>query len=295
MGQQHGLRLPKVARIIELLEEKAQNDLDLTSRKSDAEKLEHLTPLDPRTILKILARRRVQAASLEEVATVLNVAAEEITEELDGNPTLSRASQIHVFENWKESAGLIAKARSSIVVIDSILFLDLEWITDLVTQAAHAADLDVSIYMASPSKVFGAQRFREMEEVEDSSTAIPLFQDEVPGKEIEGYESVFDKVVSRIDQKLGKRVHTHKIFEYLCMPSIRIIAIDSARFVFGFFPLFDRNPNFPCFFLDKESATGRDAALLEKLANQIRNTETVSILRRPSKDINRKSSRKSEG
>jgi transcriptional regulator with XRE-family HTH domain len=259
--------------------------------KSDVEKLERLTGLDPRTAVKILAGKRVQAAKLEEVANELNVPLEEI-EESASNPTLSSASQMQVFENWKESAKLIAAARNSIVVIDSILFLDVEWITDLIAQAAHATDLEVSIYMASPSKAFGAQRFREMEEMEDSSNAIAIFQDEVSVKELKGYESLFDKVESRIRQQLGRRLKTLKVFEYLCMPSIRIIAIDSARFVFGFFPLFDRNPNFPCFFLDEESATDRDAALLEKLANQIRNTETVSIDRSRLKNINQKTIRK---
>jgi transcriptional regulator with XRE-family HTH domain len=291
MGERKGLVWPNVARIIELLKEKAQDDADFASVKSDVEKLERLTGLDPRTAVKILAGKRVQAAKLEEVANELNVPLEEI-EESASNPTLSSASQMQVFENWKESAKLIAAARNSIVVIDSILFLDVEWITDLIAQAAHATDLEVSIYMASPSKAFGAQRFREMEEMEDSSNAIAIFQDEVSVKELKGYESLFDKVESRIRQQLGRRLKTLKVFEYLCMPSIRIIAIDSARFVFGFFPLFDRNPNFPCFFLDEESATDRDAALLEKLANQIRNTETVSIDRSRLKNINQKTIRK---
>jgi signal recognition particle subunit SEC65 len=297
MGQRKGLLLPKVARITELLREKAQNDVNLASVKNDAKKLECLTALDFRTIVKILAGQQVQAAKLEEVAEALSVSVEEIAEESTSNPTESSASQIHVFENWKESAELIATARSSIVVIDSIVFLDLEWITDLIAQAAaHArnADLDVSIYMASPSKAFGAQRFREMGEMENNRTAIQFFQDEVSGKEQKGYESLFEKVESRIRQQLGKCLKKFKVFEYLCMPSIRIIAIDGARFVFGFFPLFDRNPDFPCFFLDKESATKTDAVLLERLANQIRNTRMVSILRDPSKDINLKAIGKRE-
>jgi len=55
MGERKGLVWPNVARIIELLKEKAQDDADFASVKSDVEKLERLTGLDLRTAVKILA------------------------------------------------------------------------------------------------------------------------------------------------------------------------------------------------------------------------------------------------
>lgn len=203
MGQRKGLCLPNAVRIIDLLKEKERDDKNLASMKNRSKQLEWLTALDIRTIVKILAAQPVQAAKLEEVAVKLGVPFEEIAEESTSNPN-SNANHIHLYESWKSSpvAALIAGARSSIEVVDSILFLDLEQITDLIAQAAHAnAHLEISIYMASPDNVFGAQRSREMRTAKDRSILIPVFQHDISAEK-EKYKSLFGEVESHINQQL---------------------------------------------------------------------------------------------
>ncbi len=223
----------------------------------------------------------MQLRNLSKIATALKVGLGEIA------PRQNSARGVQVLDRWGHEYGLIAQARVSVLVIDSY-FSEYGRLGSALRARSRTQrePLDVEIFMASPDYDFGAQRFREM-------TSMPVFRstkggpqplsDQLTDKQREDYEFHFHYLeqgaMAAAQPYAGSNEHpgSVKIYEYRCMPGLRIVVIDNFHFIFGWFPLFAQNPAHTCFYLRDENLEGADAALLDDINMQIKNVKEASV------------------
>jgi transcriptional regulator with XRE-family HTH domain len=232
------------------------------------------------TVKKAERGERKQVGSLLKIASALGVTFRTILLDPDQVPVVAvDTSKIRVFSTWAEVDRFIASAKKSIVIIDSF-FSEFARLGLLVQQAVRdeGKDLKIRIYMASPEKDFGAQRKKEMGQLADRRNSYKeLLAAELSDDERDSYEDRFHDYEAGIREHLGKYPGVAiEVFEYPCMPSIRIIVVDGKHFVFGWFPLLAQNPTQACFYLEDAGLSGADVDLRDNLSRQIKNVEMIS-------------------
>lgn len=192
-----------------------------------------------------------------------------------------RGSKIVALGEWDDAVPVVTRAKKSIVILDTFFseFPDFEkWLRNAIKYGA--ASLEVSFYIASKMKPFGAQRIKEMEAASDDdeykarlwkpTDPSVLYQDK--------HNSKFNDTVSGIRdylKPLRERVHLI-IYEYPIMPAVRIMIVDGVHIFFGWFPLKTHNPGFVCCYLCNEGLAGAELKLAEALCDQLNIIKDVS-------------------
>jgi hypothetical protein len=268
MGPKKGLVSPRVSVILECLK----------ARGWDPENLATHARLDVRTIVKVLAGKRVQYAKLEVIAEVFNRPVGDFIEEFSDNLRLPTNTSIRVYSNWDESWPTIESAQEEVVIIDSFVseFIHLG---TAISKSAHMRTraLRVSVYMASPNKTFGVQRVREKDLPKNAGDVdlYPLLDRQINKKEEDDYAANFRTFAVGILQHVGRDADV-SVFEYVCMPSLRIIAVDHIHFYFGWFPIADQNPHHICLYLHDARLNETDAMLRDNLKSHIDRVKRLS-------------------
>ena len=156
----------------------------------------------------------------------------------------------------------------SIDIIDSY-YDEAPWLASRVAKALRngAPTLNVNVYMLDPACTFGAQRLLERERCE--VRAQKMFEDAKAE-----YDATFQQCCKDLRAKFrqtrditGSQVIL-KIYKYPTMPGMRMIAVDDAHFVVGWFPLNDTNPNYPCFMVSASSSAPADLKLVKRIRQQ---------------------------
>lgn len=199
------------------------------------------------------------------------------------NAYLSRSSAIRVFPRWSDADIAVINARSAVTIIDSYYdeHTRLEWLLG----AMRNHDCVVSIYMATPDMDFGTQRRKEWDILEDDdySEVRRKLATIISDRERADYEHDFHKVCDDI-MRCAKKEHIKRkgikceLFEYPVMLSLRFIVIDGTDIIWGFYPLFDTNPNYPCLCLSwADDLNEADKSLFNKLSLQVKHIKEISV------------------
>lgn len=224
----------------------------------------------PETVHHQGAKRELQQMNSTSIEAQLDI--------FDSN--VRTPSAIKVFPTWGEADIAVINAQSTVTIIDSYYdeHFRLEWLLG----AMRNRDCVVSIYMATPGMDFGAQRQREWETVESENYAEVLrkLNTIVSDKERSKYESDFEKICDDIMRCAKKKNIKCELSEYPVMLSLRFIVVDDKEIIWGWFPLFDSNPNYPCLYLLwEESLSETDKNLFNKLKSQIEHVKSISVSR----------------
>jgi transcriptional regulator with XRE-family HTH domain len=217
----------------------------------------------------------LQLRNLAKIADALGVRPEIISPRLPGNK-----SSVRVLDRWGKEYDLTTQAEKSVLILDSY-FSEYGRLGSALRARSRTRQepLSIEIYMASPDYDFGAQRYREM-------TALPILKsaegshkllfDQLTDRQRDEYESHFHYLEEGTKAAARPYAAGVRIYEYRCMPGLRVAAIDDLHFVFGWFPLFAQNPAHTCFYLRDENLEGADAALLDEIRMQIENVKAAS-------------------
>jgi transcriptional regulator with XRE-family HTH domain len=258
MSQPKGLRIPNGKRILELRNEK----------RWSVEKLAEVAEIDARSVEGAERGERKQHNVLYAIAKTLEVSLSEIViDEMPDDQSWPSHSRIQVHKGWEQSWSAIEQAQEEILIIDSFFSEFAHLGMALGKNAAQRKkSLSLSMYMASPQKDFGAQRVREKDLPNDDKTDLfALLIAQTTKRERKDYETTFHTFEIGIKQHVGRHNVIVDVFEYICMPSLRIIVVDQIQFFFGWFPLANQNPGHICFHLRNEALNAADAELREKL------------------------------
>jgi transcriptional regulator with XRE-family HTH domain len=220
-----------------------------------------------------------QLRILSKIAKALEVPIEVIVPRLrDPNYAQSGRSSIRVFSTWMAIEKIILNASHSLLIIDSYFGEYGRLGLLLGTRARDQARLPlIEVYMASPEMDFGAQRQREANSrpITDAHQQI-LLLDQLEDSARNSYEAHFHFLAENIRTSATPYSDQINIFEYHCMPSMRIIAIDDLHFFFGWFPLFAQNPNHSCLYLKDANLDKPGSTLLDEVRFQIECVRAVS-------------------
>jgi transcriptional regulator with XRE-family HTH domain len=257
-----GLLLPNVESIQELLR----------LRRWDASILASHAEVDLRTIGSVLRGDQKQWAVMEKIANALNVPLSQIVkgikkEDEDAWPAYCG---IQVYKDWEPSWRAIETAQESLLIIDSIFSNERGRLGTALSKntAWRSKSLKVSIYMASPKRPFGAQRAREMD-----GQAKELLCRKTTLREENHYRITFRNLVA------GIRLDTEiPLFEYVCMPSLRIVRVDQVHLYWGWFPLAARNPHHICLYVRGGGPNSADNELCDRLGEHIQKVIERSTL-----------------
>ena len=194
---------------------------------------------------------------------------------------------VEVFKGWAEAYDIISSAKETIVIVDSFLVNEVGAIEGCVKRAIAqpgVKSLKVSVYLASPEKVFGAQRIREKE------------NPQIPGVTKEGmterYKQTLGCEISKVDRNTHiarfntsySAIMSHismprvelRVRTYPSMPTTRIFVIDDIDYIFGWFPLLTGNPEYVCCHLRDDGLSGSEEALARSLRDHIEIVESIS-------------------
>jgi len=238
------------------------------------------------TVKRAELGRRMQLGSLKEIARALKVPIEQIVPRLrDSKPFHTGRSEVRVLSVWARAEPFMIKAENSILIVDSYFG---EYSRLGLVLKARAREFEplarLDVYMASPEQNFGAQRQREAGIAPGLSPIQPVpLSDQIKDSALDDYEAHFYLLANNISSVAASFTDSANVFEYYCMPSLRIIAIDDVHFFFGWFPLFAQNPGHTCFYLRAdETLEGIDLTLLSEIKLQIEGVRLVSspILKR---------------
>lgn len=237
---------------------------------------------------------RVQLRNLSKIAAALDVRLETIA------PELHKSQSVQVLDRWGHEFDLMTEAKESIVIVDSF-FSEYGRLSSALRARSKThpeKDLKIELFMASPDTIFGAQRLREMQPISIVKSMEGIIENpkkdpmertaegpvegtaERPKKPLEkpltksardGYTTHFEILVESTRNAAGEYVDNGniQIFEYFCTPGLRVVAIDSLHYIFGWFPLFAQNPAHTCFYLKDENLEGADVDLLHDIRIQI--------------------------
>ena len=174
---------------------------------------------------------------------------------------LSRSSAVRVFDSWQnpEVLEVIKSAHHSIVFVDS--WFD-EWSSfpPLIRYAAASNKLDVTLYQLDSSKQFGAQRLVESRgEAEVRDNHLTEFQELMTHGFAELKRSCKDIPNATVNART-----------YCLLPSIRLIVVDDAKFLFSWFPLGATSQNNSCVLLSVGSQYPADLSTVEHLRRQLK-------------------------
>lgn len=256
MVEGKGLLHPNVKSIQELL--------DL--RTWDASALAAHSELDLRTVESILRGERKQWAVMEIVATTLGVPLSQIVNDLSKDQAEWPAySSVRIFKDWEPAWPAIESARESVLIVDSFFMNEHGRLGTALekNKSSRKVPLRVSIYMASPNRSFGAQRLREM-----NLPPKELLAGKSTLRDEKYYGTLFGSLVASI-KKLRDRKTEISLFEYFCMPSVRILLVDRVHFFWGWYPLAAQNPTHICLYLQSRGGNAADNELCERLSEHI--------------------------
>lgn len=244
-----------------------------------AEDLADAAGLGVSTVKRSERSQKMQLRSLLKIAKALVVDIEVIVPSLrDPKQAQATKSTLRVFGTWSRVEQKILTAEQSITIIDSY-FGEYGRLGLVLKKRAinHEPLPSMEVYMASPEMDFGAQRQREAKAgpTREAGQQMAL-SEQLEDSARNSYEAYFHTLAENI--KSVARPYTGKIdvFEYHCMPSLRIIAIDDFYFFFGWFPLFAQNPNHTCFYLKDDDLDENGAILLREIRFQIEGVKAVS-------------------
>jgi len=209
-------------------------------------------------------------------------------------------SSIKFLLKWTEANKIIENAKRSILIVDSF-FSEYCNLDILVGKALEngATNLEVSVYMMSPTKDFGAQRVKEKQAFTNNYPDLKdVLERKISASERDAYAKKFQEFKNEIRDHLEKYTIKYpvnvKIYEYPSMPSIRFIVVDGIYMIAGWFPLFDQNPGFPCIFMEKTNLEGTDSEVFAKLETQVKHIKAISN-RIPLERKNRKNTKVRRG
>jgi len=244
-----------------------------------AEDLADAAGLGVSTVKRSERSQKMQLRSLLKIAKALAVDIEVIVPSLrDPKQAQATKSTLRVFGTWSRVERKILTAEQSITIIDSY-FGEYGRLGLVLKERAinHEPLPSMEVYMASPEMDFGAQRQREAKAglTREAGQKMAL-SEQLEDSARNSYEAYFHTLAENI--KSVARPYTGRIdvFEYHCMPSLRIIAIDDFHFFFGWFPLFAQNPNHTCFYLQDDDLDENVAILLREIRFQIEGVKAVS-------------------
>lgn len=185
-----------------------------------------------------------------------------------------------ILDNWIEADTIIGSAKQSLVIVDSFFtnqIGDLCGWLDAAVKNGSLTGLSVSIYMASPGHVFGAQRLREWHcglhsdtpESQKIARLKELLDTPVSDEDRKNYEEFFSKNVEAIRRNVANHAPSPQLFTYPSMVASRVFVIDNTDLIFGWFPLLGSNPTYSCCHLKIEGLEGPEAALAKRLLRQV--------------------------
>lgn len=251
-----GLVYPDVENIQELLKQRVWDACELASR----------TDLDLRTIESILRRERKQCAVMVKIAAAFVVPLGQVVKDMRGNEAeWPLYSGLLIYKDWEPAWPVIEAARESVLILDSFFSNEHGRLGPALRKNAdrRSKRLKISIYMASPKRAFGAQRVREKDlPAKELLARKTTFRDE--GR----YRNTFRDLVSGI-RNYGDCNADISVFEYICMPSLRIILVDQIHFFWGWYPLEAQNPTHICLYVRGGSQNAADNELCERLGKHI--------------------------
>jgi hypothetical protein len=176
------------------------------------------------------------------------------------------ASAIKSYTSWHDAEieGLIGGAQETIEIVDSY-FMEPEWLAPLIQRAIDrgATKLSVAIYMLDPEQDFGAQRL--LEQGRQRSGQVADYKTKYDENLRVCYRLIKNQLV--VFEERGIKVTAHL---YRTMPGLRIIIVDNAEFVFGWFPLGESNPTYTCLHVSERSLAAGDAKAVTNIRKQLR-------------------------
>jgi transcriptional regulator with XRE-family HTH domain len=211
------------------------------------------TGIDVRLMRDAEANNRKQAAKLLLIARALGVTLDQITEKARGNAKWPTYSSIQICKDWELSWQMIASAKKSILIIDSFFSNEHGRLRPALSENAEmrAEPLTVSIYMTSHKREFGAQRMRELDNFgkKGKPKLSASFVKRITKGELKRYREKLYDIVGPI-QLSGEGLHARvTLYEYFCLPSLRIIVVDNSHFFWSGFPPGAQNPGHVCFYM----------------------------------------------
>jgi hypothetical protein len=193
-------------------------------------------------------------------------------------------SGIVAHKTWNEVDEIFSRAEKSIEIIDSFFLNEIGAVAHQIGEAVHhgARKLDLSIFMASPEMDFAVQRTREIGRFK-AGNHIPFKKKlwaPITDGERESYTNAFyETYVPNIYRYFTLPEVNPMVFKYPSLPATRIYRIDDKHFVFGWFPLFERNPTYICLSLTRsDNLSDADAEVVQKLTEQIEHIKAISEL-----------------
>ena len=199
---------------------------------------------------------------------------------------------IEVFKGWADAHPIISSAKKSVVIVDTFLVNEVGQIQACVQEAASnlqdGSILTVSVYMADPERIFGAQRIREKEHLgtegdNETNRTIRLnefkktLHSEISSDDRDRHKEKFSESVREIGSHVCSLQKVYAaIYMYPTMPTIRIFLIDDVDFIFGWFPLDRSNPGYPCCHLKDSELDGADKELAKELRQQVKIIHAIS-------------------
>ncbi len=269
MTEGKGLLLPNVESIQALLR---VNHRNASTFAAQASALASRACIDLRTAETTLLGNRKQRALMEKIANAYKVTLNQIVKgKKKDDSAWPSYSGIQICKDWEPSWSAIEKAQESILIIDSFFANEHGRLHPALAKnaARRTKLLRVSVYMTSSEREFGAQRMREL----DSSGKLKLnasFAERITQDEFRRYKEKFRGLtgpIRRSGDGLNAKV---ALFEYFCMPSIRIILVDEVHFFWSWFPLGAQNPGHVCLYLhDDGNLNAADRELSKWLRNHV--------------------------
>lgn len=256
MDECKGLVHPNVENIQELLKQ----------RVWDTSKLALKADIDLRTIESVLRRERKQCAVMVKIADALVVPLGQVVKGMRENEAeWPSYSGLQIYKDWEPAWPFIEDARESVLILDSFFSNEHGRLGPALRKNAdrRSKHLKVSIYMASPKRAFGAQRVREKD-----LPAKELLARKTTPRDEGRYRNTFRDLVSGI-RNYGDCNADIFVFEYVCMPSLRIVLVDQTHFFWGWYPLEAQNPTHICLYVRGGSQNAADNELCEKLSKHI--------------------------
>lgn len=231
------------------------------------------TGVDVRLARKADKAEMMQAEKLRLIARQLNVPLDRLIDEAREDAIWPSYSLVQIYKDWEPSWRAIESAQESILIIDSFFLNEHGRLRAALEQnaAKRTTPLTISIFITSPEREFGAQRKRELRlPVEEASHAFTAFAKRITQSEMAHYKKVIGDIAGPI-QHSGDGLNARVVlFEYVCMPSIRIILVDGTQFFWSWFPLGAQNPSHLCLHLhDKRDINLADRELCDRLHDHI--------------------------
>lgn len=221
------------------------------SRRS-IETLAGFAGVDSRTFAKMEEGKDVQYERLVRVANALKVPVNRLIKQHEGEESLPSHSDIQICDDWEPSWRKIESAQDSILIIDSFFANEHGRLRPALRKNAgsRTKTLTVSVYMTSHEREFGPQRMRELDNICKGKPKLSAsFTNRITQGEFRRYEEKFRDLVGPIQQSGDGLNAKVTLFEYFCLPSLRIIVVDTAHFFWSWFPLGAQHPSHVCFYL----------------------------------------------